>query len=206
MTNQERMALLMMVYDAIFTSKAQGTDPAQVVIHHPSLMSWDGKPTGIQACRWFKSGVTQQLTIRGCDLNINIGDRVIQIRIMEQNPDKESQYAIMARQGVKITWVIDRKVQQGGWLGRIQDGQWHASEPRATYAAPVPTPATAAPTYQASGAQPIETGYQSDDEVLEPEELPDIPNDVDIPDVVLQHFAEDDEGDPNANQHEQGRY
>ena len=64
MTNQERMALLMMVYNAIFTSKAQGTDPAQVVIHHPSLMSWDGKPTGIQACRWFKSGVTQQLTIR----------------------------------------------------------------------------------------------------------------------------------------------
>ena len=83
MTNEEQMALLMMVFNAIFTSKAQGTDITGVVVTHPSLVAWQNnqwQPSGAQAGRWFVDG-----KIRGFDLDVNIGPRVISIRVLEQN-------------------------------------------------------------------------------------------------------------------------
>ena len=178
MTNQERMALLMAAYNTLFESKRTGSDITQMVVQHPNLMTWDGKPAGQQNGRWFKDGL-----LRGFDLNINLGNKIIKIRILEQNPNTASDHAKMAQNGARIAWVIDNKVQKGGWLGRIQDGVWHVSKPRATYPA----------TYRNSGTGPVETSPT--EEVVDISELPEIPNGVGIPDAVLHAFANEEVDD-----------
>lgn len=185
MTNQEKMALLMQAYNAIFESKRLNTDIAQVIMNHPSLVVWNGQQwqaAGAQNGRWFVNN-----TVRGFDLNINAGNnKVIEIRILEQNVNKPSQYAVMARSGVPIAWVIDRKVKDGNaFLGRIQSGQWHASEPRATYPA-APGQIVYAPVTDIS---PTPSG------VINMETLPEIPNQEAIPEAVYNSFADDDGSD-----------
>jgi hypothetical protein len=157
----------------------------------------------VQAGRWFKNSVTGQRTIRGFDLSIlDDNNQILLIRILEQNPDTMTPQGTLkplanaARQGSKICWIIDRRKKTGGWLGRVQDGQYIAPEPRATYpatyepnttypanATPQPTPPPV--TYETSVPEPV---YDT----LNPNVLDDIPTDLDIPDIVLQHFAEDD--------------
>lgn len=77
-------------------------------------------------------------TLRGVDLDVVNDQGVVrQLRILEQNPHKTNPdgslklYAQQARNGSQICWVIDRAVQQGGFLGRIQDGVWYPSQDRA---------------------------------------------------------------------------
>jgi len=187
MTNQEKMALLMQLYNAIFQSKAQGTDITQVIVSHPSLLTWDGKPSGRQNGKWFKDSATGQLSLRGFDATINLGNKNILIRIIEQNPNKTDMagnlkhFANLARQGHRIAWVIDRR-QENGFLGSIRDGQWHANQPRATY------PAANLQTAM-SYNQPHEDRIEIPQSI---DEIPDIPGDVEIPDFVLRSFAEDD--------------
>ena len=41
-------------------------------------------------------------------------------RYIEQNPKTSSQYAVQARSGVKIMWVIDLKFNE--YLGRVDEG------------------------------------------------------------------------------------
>lgn len=204
MTNQERMALLMQVFNAIFTSKAQGTDITTVVIQSPHIVQtqWN-KGQG----RWFVKG-----QLRGFDLDLNLGDRVIQIRCIEQNPFKTDHlgnlkpFSLLAQQGHKIMWVINRN---GDFMGRIQGGQWYASQDRAT------SPVKAAydyntPEHEAKidaaydhinrdindpnfhgipgTSQPYEqnTGPASHDQLVS--ELPDI--ETGIPEYVLAYYAE----------------
>jgi hypothetical protein len=68
--------------------------------------------------RWFSDN-----TLRGFDVSINLGTRVIDIRCVEQNPNKLDNRgnlkwsANLARQGHKMMWVIDRN---GGFLGRLR--------------------------------------------------------------------------------------
>jgi len=196
MTNQEQMSLLRAVVNTIFLSKAQGTDISQVVIQHPNLMQWSENPRGYQPSgrqngRWFKNSVTGQITLRGFDLNINLGTRVVLIRVLEQNPNKNSQYAIKARQGYEIAWVIDRRAQVGGFLGRIEDGQWHESEQRATY------PANYQTTNQLT-TQNIEPGphyttavpVAQTEEPVRVDDLPELHDDTEIQEFILQNFAD----------------
>lgn len=190
MTNQEKMALLMQAYHAIFESRRLGTDIAQVRLNHPSLVMWNGQQyqvAGAQNGRWFVNN-----TVRGFDLDISVGNNnVVQIRILEQNVNKQSQYAVMARQGIPIAWVIDRKVKDGdAFLGRIQSGQWHASEPRATYPA-LPGPTLPGPVVYASAPNVI----PSPEGVIDMETMPDIPNQEAIPEAIYDSFADDDGSD-----------
>lgn len=206
MNNKERMALLMNVFNTVFSSKAANTDITRVIVTSPFLAG--GQKNG----RWFKDSTTGQPTLRGFDLDINLGDRVIMIRCLEQNPNKRDfngnlkPLANMARQGHQIMWVIDRKVQSGGFLGRIQDGQWIPSEQRAYTQVSTPNypagftntrnnfqQASSAPAGWENNADQL---YQQDLEngMYSGENVPEIPDGYDIPDYVLQNYA--NLGDP----------
>jgi hypothetical protein len=170
MHNQERMDLLMAIYNAIFHSKAQNSDITKVGMNHPKLLmyDWTNKTwiTGSVHGRWFKNG-----QLRGFDVGFNLGDRILDIRCIEQNPLTGSEPARMAQKGSKIMWVIQR--DKNVWLGRIQDGQWIPARERAYQ--PVQHTAAASQTGPANM-----------------NEIPDIPGNLDIPEYVLHQFAEDD--------------
>lgn len=178
MTNAEKMGLLIALYNGIFQSKAQNTDITAMGVPSPHVAG------GIVMGRWFVQG-----TLRGFDFNIQDGTKQLQLRILEQNPNKldaagnRSYYANLAHQGHCIAWVIDRK-PGGSFLGRIQAGQWHTSQLRAV------VPATPANQQTATALVPSVEG------------IPDIPNDVNIPDYVLVAVANDEEGEYGLDQYE----
>ena len=122
MTNEQRMNLLRTIFRAIFQSKAMNSDITQVKIQ---------TNTGQWAGRWFVNGL-----LRGFDFSCNLGDRVIVLRCLEQNPNKTDnfgnlkKFANLARQGHQIMWVINRN--DNTWLGRMHNGEWHASFQPAT--------------------------------------------------------------------------
>ncbi len=162
MTNAEKMTFIRLVAEAIFASKAANTDMLARVIQHPSIVG--GKTKG----RWFKNAETGEQTIRGFDIDLNIDGRTLQLRFMEQNPDKTDGRgnlkwtAVLARQGHKMMWVINR-APGGGFLGRMQDGEWIPSKERAYTTV----------NDQAALDRPMEN-------------IPIIPTDVGIPDYVIQ--------------------
>ncbi len=180
MTNAEKMGLLMALYNGIFQSKAQNTDITAMGV--PSAFV----PGGIVMGRWFVNG-----TLRGFDFDLQDGTKTLQLRILEQNPDKfdpagnRTYYANLAHQGHCIVWIIDRK-PGGSFLGRIQAGQWYVSEQRAV------VPATPATQQTATALVPSV------------EEIPDIPNDANIPDYVLVAVANDEGGYDDFDQYPQG--
>lgn len=175
MTNTERMAFIMTVYNAIFTSREQNTNIETVVISNPAIVPTQySKGQG----RTFVNG-----TVRGFDISLNVGNKVIPLRFMEQNQNKMlkgmlTKYANLARMGHKIMWVID---QNSSFLGRIQDGQWHASEQRAYSSTP--------PQQQYVGTQNQpndDTSPASQNQLAE--EIPDVV--TGIPEHVLAYYAE----------------
>lgn len=202
MTNQEKMAILMGIYNVLFQSKQANTDITQV-----GIMTNVGKFTG----RWFVGN-----TLRGFDVDINTGDKIVEIRCLEQNPNKVDnngnlkKFANLAQQGHKIMWVIDRK---GGWLGHIMDGVWTPSFEPATQPANANTGAItyiqlgpAVPNYNTPEHKArLDAAYahiekdQNDPNFhgvpgtsgtsVDITSLPEIPNDADIPDHVLQSVS-----------------
>ena len=74
--------------------------------------------------------------MRGFDLTVNDNRVVLPLRIIEQNPDKTDAYgnlkqnAVLARMGHQIAWVI--RTDTNTFLGKVQDGKWEKSTPRAT--------------------------------------------------------------------------
>lgn len=176
MTNEEKMAILRTIFDTLFQSKALNTDVTQAII--PTNM---GNFPG----RGFSNN-----TLRGFDVSINLGTRCIDIRCVEQNPDKTDANgnlkwtANLARQGHKIMWVIDRN---GGFLGRMQDGDW----------VPGFEPATQPVIQQPAQQNVPSAGPAAQTDSLELEELPELPNAADIPEYVLQSVAEMEEEPPD---------
>jgi hypothetical protein len=179
MTNQEKMVLLMALYRGIFQSKAQNTDITAMGVPSPHFTG------GIIMGRWFVNG-----TLRGFDFNIQESTKMLQLRMIEQNPDKidaarnRTYYANLAHQGHSIAWLIDRK-PGGSFLGRIQGGQWYASQERAV------VPGTLQQVEQTAAAlvPPVEG-------------IPDIPNNIGIPEYVLIAVANDEEGEYGLDQYE----
>lgn len=139
MTNAEKMEMLMVAFTKIFLSKTKGTDITKETIV---------TNTGTFAGRSFVDGL-----LRGFDFTANVGDRIVELRCLEQNPNKTDQFgnlkkfALLARQGHQIMWIIDRKVNK--WLGRIMDGQWEATFTPAT------TPASTMHAYNANGTHTV---------------------------------------------------
>jgi len=175
MTNAQKMEMLQMVFTKIFLSKLKGTNITQEVI-----VTNTGTFTG----RGFVND-----TLRGFDFTANVGDRVVELRCLEQNPNKTDQFgnlkkfALLARQGHQIMWVIDRKTNK--WLGRIMDGEWKATFTPAT------TPAN---SYQPAATAGAGHPAASQTEIpIEVDELPEIPNDIGVPDYILQDIADMDE-------------
>lgn len=139
MTNEEKVQLILYVTGVIFQSKLGNTDITQTTII-TNTGTWPG--------RSFVGG-----KLRGFDFTVNANDQVIPLRILEQNPDKVDQFgnlkqnAVLARAGHQIAWVIRRDTNT--FLGKVQDGKWIKSTPRATttvqHNAGVPGAGTEAP-------------------------------------------------------------
>jgi len=187
------------IYNNLFQSKQSNTDITKV-----NIITNMGKFPG----RWFVSQ-----TLRGFDVDINAGDKIVQIRCLEQNPNKTDNLgnlkpnANLARLGHKIMWVIDRK---GSWLGRIQDGAWVPAFETATKPAQYNYNA---PEHEAR----VDAAYGHIDQDINdpnfhgipgtsgtpmanlaienamPQNLPEIPSNADIPEYVLQSVSEMEE-------------
>jgi len=105
MLNKERIQFMCMVGAAIFASKAAGTEITQVAITHPAIAIAGNKAYG----RWFVGGM-----LRGFDVPVLDNGTVKPLRILEQNPNKDitpghyTDFALAARAGKKIAWVIRR--------------------------------------------------------------------------------------------------
>lgn len=186
MTNQERMGLLKTVFGLIFQSKLANTDITTVKVQ---------TNTGVWAGRWFKDSSTGQQTLRGFDFTCNLGDRIISLRCLEQNPNKMDnfgnlkKFALLAREGHQIMWVIDRN---GSFLGHLFDGDWKPSWQPATTPAVRQQPAQQN-TYNSPASQTeIPDEVQGNAEYVIPEDLPDIPDNVEVPDYILEEIAADE--------------
>ena len=122
MTNDQKINLILTVVGAIFNSKLANDDITQRTIH---------TNTGTFPGRTFVGG-----KIRGFDFTCQDASGIIPLRILEQNPDKQDGYgnlkqnAVLARAGHQIAWVI--RTDTNKFLGKVQDGKWEKSTPRAT--------------------------------------------------------------------------
>ena len=122
MNNQERIEFMIKITDIIFQIKERRLNPTTCTIQ----TKW-GNFTG----RTFSNG-----TLIGFDIDLNDDGIIVPLRILEQNPNKIDRYgnlkqnAILARAGHKIAWIIRRDKQQG-FIGKVQDGVFEKSEPRA---------------------------------------------------------------------------
>jgi len=180
MTNEQRMKFLLHVVALIFQSKAMNTNIKQVRIspQWAPFIAQGGEG------RWFKNN------LRGFDLALRLGNQIKSLRFVEQNPMKLDasgnlkQYALLAQQGHQICWVIDQTIQPNTFLGRVQDGQFFKSEPRATYSQPM--------QYNA-GAQTYTPQNQAS--VTNMNDLPEMPVDMGIPEYVITSMS-DPEVDP----------
>jgi hypothetical protein len=212
MTAQEKMALTMTVFNNIFASKANGVDIVTIRIVHPNIVN--GKPILNQAGqrvggevngRWFKDSTTGQQTLRGFDIDVQTDNKILQLRFIEQNPNKVDNYgnlkpmANAARRGSKIMWLIDRRQQVNGFLGRVQDGVFHPSQDRAVApvakATPAPVVPQPVPNVQAQVASQDPNDEESADELpWEEESVPDLP-DMGIPEYVMKYYEDMEPGD-----------
>ena len=237
MTYEESMKLLQTLWQVIFSTKLNDMDISLYKIK-TNTGEWPG--------RWFKDSSTGQQTLRGFDFTCNMGDRIIEIRCIEQNPNKTDNFgnlkamANRARRGEMIMWVIDRK--QKGWdafLGHLvghylgKAPKWVSSKDQATrpvsaekepydYNSPEHEKSLdeayahiekdindpnfhGIPGTSGTMSQnlPIEMamhhnlpGYQHPAAQAAPvqvEELPEVPDDITVPEYLLEAIADDDD-------------
>ena len=187
-TNQEKMEIAMKAWALIFESKAANSDISQVELVHPAIMG--GRCRG----RWFKNSVTGQATLRGFDIPVGrVANEIIHVRILEQNPDKGSEYAKMARAGSKIAWIINQNIDQ--FTGRIQDGKFYpARNPAYTPVQPTaPAPSTQSTPQPAQMNQSAMAHTAIMDSLINEDQLPEV-DEAGIPEFVLNYFGGLDDG------------
>lgn len=145
MNNQQKMELIMMVYRAVFT--ARQTDPlTDLNFESVNIAARFQNVFNVQG-RLFRDSTTGIQDIPGYDISLDVGEKnlnntikPLNLRFIAQNPNKVDnngnlkENAILARKGHKIMWVINQGIANG-FLGKIIDGTWQASAPRATYPA-----------------------------------------------------------------------
>jgi hypothetical protein len=169
------------VESLIFASKLAGTDITQVQIDP----RWAPFIASGGRGRWFGNG------LRGFDVGLRLGNVIRNFRILEQNPMKRdknqnfSQYAVLAQQGHRIVWIIDQAKKTDAFLGRIHDGQFIASTPRATYSYQAAAPAA---TATMTGFAP---NYAASQSAVSTNDLPEVPVDMDIPEYVIATLEND---------------
>jgi len=199
MTNQQKMNVLRMIFSAIFQSKASNSDITQTI-----MTTNMGKFPG----RWFVSQ-----TLRGFDVDINTGDKLVEIRCIEQNPNKTDNlgnlkaHANLARQGHQIMWVINRN---GSWLGHMIDNTWVPAFETATKPAEYNYNTPEHEAQVDAAYEHIEKNINDPNfhgipgtsgtpmaglpiEHAMPQNLPEMPHDADIPEYVLQSVSEMEE-------------
>jgi len=110
-------------------------DRVKTVLTGPEWAPW---VIGGQICaRTFKCAERGAKILMGFDVNLDLAlANPYPIRVVEQNPFKLDGVgnlkptAVMAQRGTKIIWVI-RNDRSDTFLGKVQDGEFEASKPRA---------------------------------------------------------------------------
>lgn len=173
LSNERKMGLLNHLYNIIFTSKAAGTDITKISVD----AEWLPAITKGWVGRWFSKG-----SLRGFDIDLREGNGIIQLRVLEQNPNKintrtgvYSDFAVRAQRGERIMWIIDRSAKENAFLGHIANGTFVPSTPVVTQ------------TY--TPAQPAYTPPQAAE--VNVAALPDVPPGVDIPEFLTGELDED---------------
>lgn len=166
MNNAQKMELVRQVFNLIFNGK--GVITPENWVNTPIPAGFQSVVTGWNP-RTFVNG-----SLRGVDFDVNDNGRILNLRMLEQNPNKRDgngnlkQTALRAQRGECLAWLIDRKKQTGGFLGSMQNGQWVPSKDVAyTQTQPVQT---------AAGAQGG----------VNPQNVQNIPYGTTIPDHVIQ--------------------
>jgi hypothetical protein len=131
MDNATRISILKSIADAIFKNAVA----TNIKLKHPAFFT-DQQADHIITGRWFSDE-----TLRGIDFKLDDNGTIRHLRMLEQNPKKMkngvlSQYAIAARSGKKIAWIIDRESNK--FIGRIEDGVFITSKPSTTTKTPGP--------------------------------------------------------------------
>jgi len=190
MQKQDQLKLLDLLHKSIFT-----LDENFFAAGNPVKVQ--GTLGGTAKPRLFRDSTTGKPALRGFDFNLQGKGKILTFRFIEQNKNKSSQYASMARNGAQIAWLIDTSIENG-FLGRYQSspesgnkGHWYPSRPRAI------TPKT-------SVSQAIQSEYgppSSNDDVDIPEMIDDMPEipagTYDVSDQAAAMMAADVEEPPD---------
>lgn len=190
MTANQQSAFLLHIFTLMFNTPHALWPQAQIGDEwRPWIVGWPIKG------KLFVNG-----TLRAIDINLNLASGTLQLRIMEQNPNKETYpgsgilkpTALRAKRGERIMWVINQGT--GTWLGSIQNGQWVPSNKMATY--PAQTQAQIPPAQMTAGAAMEEDASLTDmaDDFIDIGAIPDV--DINI-DEFVQTYCLDDE-DPEV--------
>lgn len=201
MTNEEKHSLIRNMYRVLFATKAEGRDAITVRVQNRYIVN--GKPlidaNGVRVGgevhgTMFKDSSTGEKTIHGFDIDLQDGNKILQLRFIEQNPNKRypdgnlKPMAIAARNGSKIMWVIDREAKTNNFLGRMQDGVWTKSNMQAVQKASKVQ--NAAPVAVPVSASLIPNNEEDIDELMGTlEEIPEI---EDMPDWLLEKYANEE--------------
>ena len=201
MTNEEKHSLIRNMYRVLFAIKAEGRDAVTVRVQNRYIVN--GKPlidaNGVRVGgevhgTMFKDSSTGEKTICGFDIDLQDGNKILQLRFIEQNPNKRNDagqlkpMAIAARNGSKIMWVIDREAKTNNFLGRMQDGVWTKSNMQAVQK--VSKVQNAVPGVVPVSASLIPNNEEDVDELLDTlEEIPEI---EDMPDWLLEKYANEE--------------
>ena len=146
MQPQQKVELMMAIYRAIFTARKENLleDLNNAIAEiRERWGNWilNASP------RLFKDSSTGIKDIPGFDVILDLGETDVNgimipksLRFIAQNPNKRDnlgnlkENAILAQAGHKIMWVINTAIENG-FLGKVMDGQWVPSAPRAVYPA-----------------------------------------------------------------------
>jgi hypothetical protein len=128
--------------------KMEGNQQLAFIMHVFSLMfatthnAWRNVKLGAEWAPWLKGAQAMLFVggkIRAMDVALQLEKSVLNLRFMEQNPDKMDnmgalkENAIRARRGEQIMWVLKTNTDPNTWLGSVQNGQWIQGKQRPVY-------------------------------------------------------------------------
>jgi hypothetical protein len=133
MTKDQMNNIALDAFDKIFRSRAMGVDITNVGVQIGEK-TFNG--------RWFKNSVTEQLTLRGFDVQFHTGVGTAKVRFIEQNPNKDNEFARRAANGARIMWIIDQRSNK--FLSYVEERVIHEKTAAAVTKAAPPTQAKVA--------------------------------------------------------------
>jgi hypothetical protein len=99
------------------------TGAAQMFLAYNTNMGGKDPRESIPANGGLVGRTFSEHTLCGYDVVMVASGQSMKRRIIVQNPRTQSRFALMARAGRKVVWIID--ISSNKWLGHYEDGVWH---------------------------------------------------------------------------------